>query len=135
MNRGFRIQIEEGLPAEQENKACDFAHHWMGEIMSAQCSWVAKWSRGGWRSYLRRGTFGYSLNGRGAKTSEDLVFRRISKRQRIFGIMRAKHMRNLDGTEVNYNQCMCPMHLGGTRVTIPEMPEMRTYAEIGEIKG
>ncbi len=135
MNKGFRIKIERGLSAEDKKKAQDFATKWALEVIENDCSWVERWSRGGWSSYLQRGTFGYSLNGRGAKNEDDLVFRRISKRRRIFAVMRAKHLRNLDGSEIDFKGCMCPDHLGGTRVIMPQRPALKTFMEYGEIKG
>ena len=134
MNKGFRIEIEKGLTSEQKCKAEAFATKWAADTLQNDGSWVERWSRGGWRSYLRRGTFGHRLSGREV-TEDALVFRRISKRRRIFAVMRAAHLRNLDGSPVNTQQCMCPEHLGGTRVTVPAMPETKKFVEYGEIKG
>jgi hypothetical protein len=134
MKNGFRIMIECGLSAEEEQVARDFADKWAVEVMGAGGSWVARWSRGGWHSYLRRGTFGYAM--KGTPTSQEaLVFRRISRNRRIFAVMKAKHLRNPDGTEVEIHQYMCPKHLGGTKVIVPEMPEMKQFIEYGVIKG
>jgi hypothetical protein len=134
MNKGFRIEIEKGLTSKQKQEAEAFATKWAADTLKNDGSWVERWSRGGWRSYLRRGTFGHRLSGR-ETTPDTLVFRRVSKKRRIFAVMRATHLRNLDGSEVNTEQCMCPEHLGGTRVMVPVMPDMKTLVEYGEIKG
>ena len=135
MNKGFRIEIEKGLTSKQKQEAEAFVTKWTTETLGNDGSWVERWSRGGWKSYLRRGTFGYRLSGMKTTLEDGLVFRRISKRRRIFAVMRAGHLRNLDGTPVNTQQCMCPEHLGGTRVTVPVMPETKKFIEHGEIKG
>lgn len=135
MNKGFRIEIERGLSAEEKALAREYADNWAMKVIENNCSWRAQ-TKGGWLSYLRRGTFGHWVNGiQTSKSPEELVFRRISKSKRIFGIMRASHLRHLDGSEINTKQCMCPRHLGGTRVTVPNPPEMKQFIEYGEIKG
>ena len=74
---------------------------------------------GGRRSYLRRGRFGKLLEA-------NLVFRRISRNKRIFGIVRANTLLDKNTNEPIDIPTICPCyhHLGQLKVTWREKPEM-----------
>lgn len=133
MNKGFQILIEDELSSDLDNEAIDFANKWVTRVINNDCSWRDQ-TWGGWKSYLRRGIFGFFISSK-KNTFEDLVFRRISKHKRIFGILRAKHLRLLNGNMPNLNQCICYYHMGGQRVFIPNMPKMKIHITYGKING
>jgi len=105
----FSIEIQKDLTEEEHELADDYAYRFVNYMAEHDNHYPLKGS-GGRRSYLRRNRLGYRIE------KSDLVFRRISKRLRKFGIFRIDTMIERGGGEINTNQCMCPIHLGGTRV-------------------
>ncbi|KKL64373.1 hypothetical protein LCGC14_2165680 [marine sediment metagenome] len=130
MKKGFRFEIQKDLNTDELKLAIDFAN----EFISDTCKNNMKFSfsrKAGYRSYIRRGCFGYRFD-----KKNNLVFRRISTKSRIFGIIKPDTMVDLLGKNVNLNQCMCPIHLGGVKVRWKsEKPDMNVYAIVGDIKG
>jgi hypothetical protein len=123
MKAGYQIQIESGLPPELDSKAREMADNFIN-------GYKGKYGLGGRgsHSFYRRGIYGLRHK------DKDLVFRRISKNRRVFGVVQPKHLKLLDGSEPNLNWCMCAIHLGGQRVKMDPIDTYIYYTE-GEIKG
>jgi hypothetical protein len=123
MKRGYQIQIEAGLDPALDLQAREMADNFINGCKG-------QWGLGGRGShaFYRRGIFGLH------NKNKTLVFRRISKHRRVFGVLQPKHLRNLDGSEINMNICMCASHLGGTRVKMDDFNRY-IYYSTGEIKG
>lgn len=76
---------------------------------------------------LKRNVLGYPVS-----KKYDLVFRRISKNKKIFGIVRIGELASLiDGSPLKLDGCLCVNCNGGTRVIWKTvMPEMVTVLTI-----
>lgn len=145
--RGYRLMIQAGLSEEQFEAAMKYAQAWREDMEKNNLSWKVQ-TRGGWVSELRRNAFGYLITVTGnakfryVSSSEkvsNLVFRRISSRQRIFGIVKESEIvkTKSDPENTHENTCLCP------RCTRKEKfgwasgkpPEMYMLFEFGEIRG
>ena len=58
-----------------------------------------------------------------------LVFRRISKRERILAIVHIDKLVGKD-TPINFNQCRCPRHIGTTRVVMLPVDMYEYYSDL-----
>lgn len=143
---GFQIQIQSDLSEYEKVKAEAYADAFVKNTHKNNGFFDGR-SKGGWTGYLRRGCFGYLFD-----RDANLVFRRISKKRRIIGIMKtttlevfgdryengtSKDDKDLqkDGEDVNLKQCECSKHLGSVRVRFKDKPSMRIYYTEGDIKG
>ena len=130
MKTGFQIQIQKDLSYHEHNLSADFANDFISRTCGNSMKYALPTS-GGYRSYLRRKRFGFLFD-----ADNTLVFRRISPKQRKFGIVKADTLVEMSGNDINLNKCMCPIHLGSTKVKWKDKrPEMNIYATIGDIKG
>ena len=139
MKKGFAIQIQLSLSEEEKKVAEDFANKFIiGTLKNDMLYSKHLNTRGGYSSYLKRGVLGLKIKGHGPTTDDTLYFRRISRNQRVFGIVRLDTMQE-KGTYEDLkhvkDKCMCPIHHGGTRVEWRYKPETYTYALVGDIKG
>lgn len=138
--------IQSGLSEQQFEAAMRFANKWREEMEQTGYSWKGQ-TRGGWKSELRRHAYGYLIKVNGAShprhvscqaDSSDLVFRRISVRRRIFGIVKESEIEitKVDPSNVE-NSCKCPSctRLEKYGWVYGEPPEMYMLFEFGEIKG
>jgi len=132
IDKGFQLEIQKDLSEIDMKKAINFANNWISKTMSNDnLTYHLGGRSGGWHSYLRCNRFGY-MN----KNIAQLVFRRISTKRRVFGIVRADTMVKPDISEINLKQCMCPIHRGGERVVWRNgKPKTFVYATVGSIKG
>jgi hypothetical protein len=135
MKKGFAVEIQLDLSEEEKKSALKFVNEFViGTLKKDMYYSKYMHTRGGYSSYLKRGVFGYRFD-----EENNLVFRRISRNQRRFAVVKANTLVNKDTKEVfnnkNMNMCMCPLHLGGTKVDWSYMPETYTYVFIGDIKG
>lgn len=124
MREGFRLVYHKDVPSELIQLA--------KELLKTQLKYMIDGYKTGGKSsssFYKRGILGYYYKDTG------LVFRRLSTNRRIFGIV---HKDQLEG-DINWNQCICAYHLGGTKVTMKDGPYFEdkyiTWAEIGDIKG
>lgn len=130
MTKGFQIEIQKELTEEETNDAIDFANDWISKTCGDDLTHHLGGRTGGYHSYIRRNRFGFMIS-----RANTLVFRRISAKKRIFGLVRADTVVKPDGSEVNLNQCMCPIHRGGERVVWRDgKPEVFVYAVVGSVK-
>lgn len=128
MKRGLQVQIQLGLTGEEWASAAKFVREFL-DGLGPKCDY-SKWSRGGWKSSIKRNCYGYQIH----KT--DLVFRRISKSRRVFGVVR-KDTLQAAGTDLTTDACPCPNCQGMQRVVWKDgvKPEMVVVETIGDIKG
>jgi len=127
---GFQIEIQKDLNKEEMENAINYANGWIASTCDDMIFYLGG-KTGGYKSYLLRGRFGYM-----PYKSESLVFRRISYKRRVFGIVRANTMTLRDGSEIDLKQCMCPIHRGGERVMWRNgtKPETFIYAKVGSVR-
>jgi len=143
MKKGYRLEIQKDLS--------DFEL----EIAKQECKFFKKmvqqnngmWnnvSRGGWKhgkplARNEHGSLIYVTHVRsGSAIETDLVFRRLSKTKRIFGVVKRNLLVSKEdgkrGKEIKNSSCSCRECLGGTKVKMDPV-ETFTYYEEGEIKG
>jgi len=126
MKHGFRLLLHTGLTPEQRDRA---RHIFVTRFIQTN----GRYGTGGWDSgsYWRRGQLGYPSKSDG---DYDMVIRRMSKKRRIFAAI-PRELADKDN-EIDWNQCMCSMHLAGTKVSIEfNENDYDLYYETGEIKG
>lgn len=135
MKRGYEIQVQADLPSDLKSEATRWAQEWgegykdgygFGEVGGS-----------GRKTYYNRGVFGVWLdeNKSFAPNDSGLVFRRISRNRRIFGIVHVDTLERIDGEAIKIAQCMCPQHRGGQKVRFKDRPVMETVFTWGDIKG
>lgn len=137
MNKGYRIVIEEGLSQEQQEIAEKVANTFIEYANEHDGYWKGQ-TGGGWSSALRRGIYGQSWGPGIDLRKVGLVFRRVSRGRRVFGVIKVDHLIDREGNvglEIGKNMCMCPLHRGGIKVSLMTQPEVSTYYETGNIKG
>jgi len=138
--KGFRIEIQEDLSSEETKIAKKFADQWIDDVKAHDWSWKHR-TRAGYSSYYRRGRFGEGvwLHEESSPSTiwkkYQLVFRRHTRHKRVFAIVKANTLTSPDGSLLNLNQCMCPIHRGGQKVKYVERPDTFVYFEVGCIKG
>jgi len=137
--------IQSGLSEEQFEAAMKFASNWRDDMEKTNFSWKNR-TRGGWASELRRHAYGYviKVDGHGhhrhvssQSESANLLFRRVSVRRRIFGIVKEDEVIKVKSDPENDPGCPC---LRCTRLEKfgwknGTAPEMYTLFEFGEIEG
>ena len=130
MKTGFQIEIQKDLTEHNYKLAVDFANDFISKTCASEMKYAIP-TGGGYHSFLRRRRFGFLFN-----KDNNLVFRRISPKKRKFGIIKAGTMAEMSGDDINLKQCMCPEHMGSTKVKWKnKKPKMTVYATIGDIKG
>lgn len=154
MNKGFQLEIQKDLNKEEYDIAVKECNTFIADAANNNLTFSYLGGKtGGYKSYIRRGTFGKEINiaiiknGYVDQTSTGLVFRRCSNNKRIFGIFREKELvvkhnyilneedKLKEGQSIP-KMCMCPDHRGGIKVRWKnKKPETYIYAKIGEIKG
>ena len=134
MKKGYRILLHKDIPLDlldDSKKYCDLF------IQEANTKGYGRSGGHGDRAFFRRGVFGFLFNNFD-KRNDSVVFRRLSKNRRIFGILPINLLSSSDGTPINLKQCICAIHLGGTKVKIKngfQEKDYMTYYEVGDIKG
>ena len=133
MKYGFRLLLHKNLSDKQKEEAKRlFDLHFL--------STNGKYGTGGQssHSYWRRGILGKPVatsQDKNKRYNYDMVIRRMSKRRRIFAAIR-RELVDTFNPNVEWDQCMCSLHLGGTKVHVPLIEEdYDLYFEDGEIKG
>lgn len=135
MKQGYEIQVQTDLPQPLKIEATQWAQTWgenhkdgygLGDVGGSNR-----------KTYYNRGAFGIWLDGEKSFTPDDsgLVFRRISRNRRVFGVVHVDTLERIDGEEIKIAQCMCPQHRGGQKVRFKERPAMDTVFTWGDIKG
>lgn len=137
MKLGYEIQVQADIPGDLKVEAIKFAQQW-GEDHKGGYG-LGKVSGSDRRTYYNRGSFGRLLghgwNGEDEFIDSGLVFRRISRNRRVFGIVHMDTLERVDGEPILIEQCMCPQHRGGQRVRFRERPQMETVFTWGDVKG
>ncbi len=148
MKKGFAIFIQEDLDQKQQDKAKSFANKFISSTcLDPKFRYFGK-TGGGYCSGLWRGRYGLEMPFQG-----ELVFRRIAKNARKFGIVKPDTLVAHKGRPIIANKpsgwieckegeqipsgCGCPNCKGQTRVRWKNNtpPKMKLYAQIGDIKG
>jgi len=119
----LEIKIQAGLSDEEVFEAKKFIENFLSRLRPNAEDRLVSWKHmtcgGHGGRPLGRGLLGERIG----KT--ELVFRRISKNKRIFGVVRASELCLLDGSPVEIDLCVCRLCGGGQRVKwkskIPEM--------------
>jgi hypothetical protein len=127
---GYRVCIQKSLTAEQKEVGLKYIDEFIKKVAAKDGSYARAFNTcAGWRSWFKRGSYGMSV----AKDS-GLVFRRISKGRRIFGIQAIDSL-IYDKTHDHWS-CACPQHKGSLRVVSKlTLDDFHTVYEEGEIKG
>lgn len=153
MKKGFAIEIQEGLSADELSQAISVANKFVKEWIENDGSWKNK-TRGGWESFYKRGKLGEHIKTHDGKQWVDhgLYFRRASRGRRIFQIVRGvdltvpaqiKNKRGLKGGQnephsggIPTGECDCPFHSGSLKVST-KYGDIKTkpYVIMGAIKG
>lgn len=132
MKIGYRICIQKSLTGKQKEVATQYIDEFIKTTAEHNGRYDKAYNtRGGWKSYFKRGTLGFS-----PKELDDvgLTLRRISKGSRIFGVQTLDSLL-MDRDDENI-RCMCPQHRGSVRVTSKLSPnDFHIVHEVGEIKG
>jgi len=128
MKKGLQIEIQLGLTGDEWAMAAEYVRKFLDKI-GPEYDYSA-WSRGGWKSMIRRNCYGYQI----PKTS--LVFRRISKARRVFGVVRHNTL-EAAGAELTTDACPCPNCQAMQRVVWKsgKKPEMVVVESLGDVKG
>lgn len=136
MKQGFEVQVQSDLPSALKIEAVKWATAW-GETHKETGYGLGKVAGSDRKTYFNRGSFGMWLDDIPNFPFKDsqLVFRRISRNRRIFGVVRVDTLERVDGEPIKIDQCMCPQHRGGQRVRFRERPQMETVFTWGDIKG
>lgn len=134
MKTGFQIEIQKDLTEKEVETAKKFANEFITKTCGNNMVFYLGGKTAGYRSYLRRGRFGYLIN---EDKEFGLVFRRASWNKRIFGIFKYTELLDKETNEPpRIKMCMCPKHRGGLKVKWKtEKPESFTYAMVGDVKG
>lgn len=128
--KSTEIKIQRDLSQDQIRRAITHINRFIVETIKDDGRYCGA-SGGGRRSYLRRGRFGYLLDTK----QNDLTFRRISRNKRIFAVVHVSTLLDKEtGKPVNLDRCMCPHHLGGTKVKWKNEPEFFTHFKTDGIK-
>ena len=132
MKEGFQIEIQKDITDDELSAAKQFANEFISRTCRNYMVFHLGGRTGGFRSYLRRGRFGYLIS-----KETGLVFRRITRNKRIFGIVKYTELSDKETNRLpKMNMCMCPKHRGGLKVRwANKKPETFVYARVGEIKG
>jgi len=135
MREGYEIQIQSDLPRDVKAEATRWALQW-GEAHKDGYG-AGKTATSERRTYFNRGVLGATLDDLPSFAFDDsnLVFRRISRNRRVFGIVHINTMERIDGEPILLDQCRCPQHRGGQRVRFKERPTMESVFTWGEVKG
>lgn len=131
MKRGFQIEIQKDLNPDELSSAESFAKSFIiNTLKDPAMKYNGENCKGGWESYYKRGTLGKLLGG-------CLVFRRVSKNRRVFGVVRLNELVRIDDNLIPSEKlCRCPVCSGSIPVKWKnKKPETFIYCKVGEIKG
>ena len=134
MKHGFKLLLHNDLNSDQIQRAKE-----LFDLFFINTN--GYYGTGGWasHSYWKRGILGrVSSPSRCANNINthdyDMCIRRMSKHRRIFAAIPRTLVDRYN--EVDWDQCMCSLHLGGTKIKIPfDEKDYVCYFEIGDIKG
>lgn len=135
MKTGYRILIQSDLDENSKKIAIEYCNDFFNKVGS-QCSFKNAGYRrktgGGHCSWFKRNTLGHVFD-----KNKSLVFRRISKNKRIFGVVKLQELvlkENKQEIDIT-KSCNCP-YCTDFRVEFKNnIPEMDFYFEFGEISG
>ena len=132
MEEGFQIEIQKNITDDELSIAKKFANEFISKTCRDHMIFYLGGRTGGYISYIRRGKFGYVIN-----KETGLVFRRISRNKRIFGIVKYTELLDKDTNKLpRADMCVCPKHRGCLKVKWKtKRPETFVYARGGQIKG
>jgi hypothetical protein len=135
MKQGYEVQVQANLPTPLKEEAKRWATEWAFNHKDGYG--LGKVAGSNRKTYYNRGSFGIWLDERKdfAATDSGLVFKRISRNRRVFGVVHVDTLERTDGQEIVISQCMCPQHRGGQKVKFKERPQMETVFTWGDIKG
>ena len=135
MKQGYEICVQTDLSPLLKIEAIKWAQTWGNNHKDGYG--LGKTCGSGRRTYYNRGSFGIWLDEENSftPTNSCLVFRRISRNRRIFGVVHVDTLERTDGSVIEIAQCRCPQHRGGQRVRFKERPIMETVFTWGDIKG
>lgn len=146
MKNGFQVYIDKNLSKDERKNAIDFIHNkfLIPTVQDSKFRYFGG-TGGGYTSGIWRGRFGIQID-------DTLVFRRISKNQRKFGVVKICDLevfndKLLDKSHHIYrglvpngeipNMCKCPRHKSSIKVRFKndKKPDMDLYIQIGDYKG
>ncbi len=146
MNKGFQIEIQEGLTDDEAHVALKEANWFIKEVTGHGMSWKHM-TEGGYRSFYKRGTLGVRIRNKDDSGDSGLYFRRASRTKRIFQVVRGADLNVKSGQAMNYDEaephngklgsaCRCPNHEGSLKVDT-KYGDIKTdvYCTIGVISG
>lgn len=132
MKRGLQIEIQLLLTSGEWSIASDFVREFIDGLGDDYD--YKKWSCGGWKSSIGRNKLGHQILDSNRKPTR-LFFRRLSKRRRIFGVVRLDELVG-NGCILTTGGCTCPQCQGHQRVKWKtEKPETVVVYKAGDIKG
>lgn len=121
---GYRVMFQTGMSDEQFRIAWNFLIRFKESTAANKGYWNGH-TRGGHDSYLARNECGLSLSGK----PDALLFRRVSNRKRIFGIVKNNTIKLIKTKSKNNIEITKWVWADG------KPPEMYTVFETGEIQG
>lgn len=127
MKTGFEIRIQSNLNDKERESAIFAANEFITKTLAdPKKRYLGLNSKGGWRSYFKRGYLGW-------RVGENLTLRRISKNKRVFGVVKESELTLIDRDSIC--GCICP-DCRNTKVEwVSKEPEMFSYCIIGDVKG
>lgn len=152
MKNGFEIKIQSDLSEVKMKIAKEFADEFISSTTNDPKFRYFGRPGGGYTTGLWRNRLGITISedvNHDKNTENTLIFRRISKHKRIFGIVTLNHLIVNNDTPINrcfdrdiskndddlYSLCSCPNQRGSVKVKFKTVPDMFSYFSIGEISG
>jgi hypothetical protein len=130
MKYGWQLVYHKDIPEDDKKMVEEFINDKYKHFSSPNSYKVGYTNS---HSYYRRGVFGLRVDNKSKYT-----FKRLVRGSRIFGVVPTDLLVDKQGNPIDTNQCMCAIHLGGTRVDIKGGYNPADYVvvyEVGEIKG
>ena len=153
MKKGFEIHIQSDLLEEDHIICRQYADRFIEKTINhPDLRYFGNKSECGYTSGLWRGRYGIEINHypEYKNISKPIVFRRISKNKRKFGLVYASSLvvendSFLDKSQQNYREliqdgeipemCSCTRHKGSIKVSWKQKPIFDLYYKVGEISG
>lgn len=145
MKTGFAVYIQKDLTPAEKQGAQGYCDDFIAKTLADPKKRYFGVTGGGYTSGLWRGRYGLSFG-----LPMNLVFRRISHRQRKFAVVRADTLEAHNDKPLNKSHaqgwtaqpngtlptgCKCTKCTGSVRVKFKKVPDMDFYFQYKEIKG
>ena len=140
MKNGIKIVIHNSIKDNVKKEVEKWLIHWLIPKLNATTGTIDyKIGYSKSRSFYRRGILGKSLFfTEHHPLKNKYFFRRLSNTKRIFGVIPIDEVISNNGDKIDTNQCMCAIHMGGTKVKLKKTYDDNDYSiffQIGDIKG